>query len=54
MTDLLAADLRTRRAYDHGPQRCDALDPCADCREVRRLRQTERALSRVPGQRRVA
>ena len=48
--DHLAAELRNRRA-DHAGHRCDALDPCEDCRVKRETVQTIRARALVPTQR---
>ena len=48
--DQLAAELRDRRS-DHAGHRCDALDPCEDCRVKRVVVQTVRALAAVPTQR---
>ena len=42
--DHLAAELRNRRC-------CDALDPCRSCKVGRMTVQVERALVRVPAQR---
>ena len=42
--DQLAAELRNRRC-------CDALDPCRRCQVGRLTVQVERALVRVPAQR---
>ena len=42
--DHLAAELRDRRC-------CDALDPCRSCKVGRMTVQVERALVRVPAQR---
>ena len=48
--DQLAAELRDRRS-DHADHRCDAFDPCQDCRVKRVAVQTVRALAAVPTQR---
>ena len=49
--DQLAAELRVRRAYHDAGHRCDAFDPCKDCRVKRVVVQTVRALAAVPTQR---
>lgn len=49
--DQLAAELRNRRAYDHGEERCDALAPCPSCAAGRLGVQVRRRLASVPEQR---